>query len=292
MRLTLPRDSLLCIYKSFVRPNLDYADVIYDSPSNELLSRKIESVQYNAALAITGAIRGTSRSKLYAELGLEELSKRRFCRRLLLFYKIINGHSSSYLKEFIPTNRNISYNLRNPNLLDMLFIRTKKFEDSFFPFCSKQWNELDPEIRNIPSLPIFKKALLKMFRPLPASIFNVHNPYGIMLLSRLRLDFSHLNEHLFRHNFSGTNPLCLCLTNSLETTSHFLLHCPTHAANRQILFDNLHAKGISVIPYNDTFLSKLLLFGFKSFNEIDNKNIICSVIDYLMCTKRFNGSLF
>ena len=145
LRLTLPRDSLLCIYKSFVRPNLDYADVIYDSPSNELLSRKIESVQYNAALAITGAIRGTSRSKLYAELGLEELSKRRFCRRLLFFYKIINGHSSSYLKEFIPTNRNISYNLRNPNLAQYrCLLGQRSLRIHFFPFCSKQWNELDP----------------------------------------------------------------------------------------------------------------------------------------------------
>ena len=90
---------------------------------------------------------------------------------------------------------------------------------------------------------------------------------------------------------TGTNPLCSFLTYSLETTSHFLLHCPTHAAIRQILFDNLHAKGISVILYNDTFLSNLLLFGCKSFNEIDNKNI-CSVIDYLIRTKRFNGPLF
>ena len=56
----LPRKSLLCIYKSFVRPHLDYADIIYDQPQNNAFSNKIESVQYNAALAITGAIRGSS----------------------------------------------------------------------------------------------------------------------------------------------------------------------------------------------------------------------------------------
>ena len=33
----------------------------------------IESVQYNAALAITGAIHGSSREKLYQELGFERL---------------------------------------------------------------------------------------------------------------------------------------------------------------------------------------------------------------------------
>ena len=56
MNLLFPRSSLLTIYKSFVRPHLDYNDVIYDQRNNSRLSDKIESVQYNAALAITGAI--------------------------------------------------------------------------------------------------------------------------------------------------------------------------------------------------------------------------------------------
>ena len=77
MNLLFPRSFLLTIYKSFVRPHLDYSDVIYDQPNNSRLSDKIESVQYNAALAITGTIRGTSKEKLYQELGLEPLKDRR-----------------------------------------------------------------------------------------------------------------------------------------------------------------------------------------------------------------------
>ena len=45
-------------------------DVIYDQPCNASFSNKIESVQYNAALAITGAIKGSSCDKFYEELGL------------------------------------------------------------------------------------------------------------------------------------------------------------------------------------------------------------------------------
>ena len=67
MNLSLPRSPFLTIYKSFVRPHLDNGDVIYDQPNNTSLSDKIESVQYNAVLAITGAIRGTSKEKLYQE---------------------------------------------------------------------------------------------------------------------------------------------------------------------------------------------------------------------------------
>ena len=46
------------IYKSFVRPNLDYADVIYDKPFNDSFKRKIKMVRYKAVLVITGVIKG------------------------------------------------------------------------------------------------------------------------------------------------------------------------------------------------------------------------------------------
>ena len=63
----LPREPLLTIYKSFVRPHLDYGDVIYDQHYNNSFHQKLESIRYNAALAITGAIRGSSKEKLYQE---------------------------------------------------------------------------------------------------------------------------------------------------------------------------------------------------------------------------------
>ena len=74
---TLPRLPLLTIYKSFIRPHLDYGDTIYDQSYNVSVHQKLESIQYNSALAITSAIRGTSTEKLYDELGLEILEKRR-----------------------------------------------------------------------------------------------------------------------------------------------------------------------------------------------------------------------
>ena len=52
----LPRSSLITIYKSFIRPHLNYGAIIFDQPENERFCKKTESVQYNAILAITGAI--------------------------------------------------------------------------------------------------------------------------------------------------------------------------------------------------------------------------------------------
>ena len=67
--------------------HLDYGDVLYDQAFNKSFHAKMGSIQYNACLAITGAIRGTSREKMYQELGLEFLQLPRWYRKLYLFYK-------------------------------------------------------------------------------------------------------------------------------------------------------------------------------------------------------------
>ena len=73
LRKVLPRPPLITIYKSFLRPHLDYGDVIYDQAYNISFHQKQGSIQYNLTLAIIGAIRGTSREKLYHELDFESL---------------------------------------------------------------------------------------------------------------------------------------------------------------------------------------------------------------------------
>ena len=59
----------------------DYADITYDEPLNESFKKKIELVQYNTALTITGAINGTCRDKVYQELTLKSLTDRRWSRK-------------------------------------------------------------------------------------------------------------------------------------------------------------------------------------------------------------------
>ena len=87
----LPRSALLTTYKSFIRPPLDYGDMIYDQAYNASFHQKLELLQYNACLAITGEIRGISREKLYEELGLESLQLRPWFRKLSCLYKLFNN---------------------------------------------------------------------------------------------------------------------------------------------------------------------------------------------------------
>ena len=73
----LPRIALITTYKAFVRPQLDYGDILYDQAFNLPFHQKLESVQYRACLAITGTIRGTPREKIFQELDLESIQSRR-----------------------------------------------------------------------------------------------------------------------------------------------------------------------------------------------------------------------
>ena len=94
----LPRYVLITIYKAFVRPYLDYGDIFYDQAYNTIFHQKLESIQYNASLTMTGAILGT-KEKLYEELGLESLQLRCWYKKLGMFYKIYKNKSPQYLSD-------------------------------------------------------------------------------------------------------------------------------------------------------------------------------------------------
>ena len=180
---TLPRFPLLTIYKSFIRPHLDYGDVIYDQAYNVPFHQNLESIQYNSALAITGAIRGTSTEKLYNELGLETLEKRRWCRKLCCFYKFYKNHSPKYLFNIISVTVS-RYNTRNTNNIPQFKVKRNFFRSSFFSSVVIEWTKLYLNIRNSESLNIFKNSLLKFIRPSGNGVFNRHNPRGVKLLNR------------------------------------------------------------------------------------------------------------
>lgn len=236
---SLPRSALVTMYRSFVRPHLDYADVIYDQPHNDTFCSRIESVQYNAALAITGAIRGTSREKIYQELGLESLRDRRWYRRLCLFYKIASEDAPQYLIDILP-GYVCSSSVFRRNLFIRIPSRSNYFANSFFQYSINEWNKLDVAIRELDSLPLFKKSILKFIRPKPSPIYNIMDSLGLKLLTRLRVSMSHLKDHKHRHNFTDTLvPLCNCGLLESETTSLFLLRCSFYGNQRKLLLDNI-----------------------------------------------------
>ena len=140
-----PRPALRTIYKCFIRLHLDYGDVIMIRHTTYLPIKNLESSQYNATLALTRAIRGSSREKLYQELGLESLQLRRWYRKLCCFYKIYNKQAPGYLTELIPT-RNEAYQTRHFANIPSLSFKHNFFENIFFPSTILEWNKLDPSL--------------------------------------------------------------------------------------------------------------------------------------------------
>ena len=160
----LPRSAQLTIYKSFIRPHLDYGDIIYDQAYNASFHQKLELLQYNACLAITGAIRGTSREKLYEELDLESLQLRRWSRKLSCVYKLFNSEHHHYLLKLIPS-RSSSYVTRNNHNIHFFKTRNTFLKNLFFPSTIIEWSKLDHNIRNSSSFNIFRKSILEFIRP-------------------------------------------------------------------------------------------------------------------------------
>ena len=121
------------IYTAFVRPRLDYGDILYNQAFNLSFQQKLESIiQNRACLRITGAIRGTSREKINQELGLESLQSRRWYRKLAMFYKIYKNKSPFYLFNLIPEKKS-SYATRNVECIPLIKIKCNFFKNAFFP---------------------------------------------------------------------------------------------------------------------------------------------------------------
>ena len=226
----LPLKTLDQMYKSLVRSHFDYCDIIYHIPPNvsergpvlPSLMEKVEKVQYSAALAITGAWKGSSRLKIYEELGWESLSDRRLSRRILQMHKIIDSETADYLKEKLPPNRSpfLRYVFQN------FRCKTDRYKNSFFPNAISLWNEFITHFEDFPSYAVLRSHLHSFFRPKLKSIFGLNDKSGISVLFQLRLGLSSLKAHKKRHNFVDTpSAICEC-GQGIETTNHFLLHVP------------------------------------------------------------------
>ena len=116
---------------------------------------------------------------------------------------------------------------------NLLICRTELFQNSFltFTFTISEWNKLDPDARNFETYLLIRKNLLAFIKPIENSIYSIYDPLGINFLHKLRLGFSHLREHKFRHNFVDTvNPLSSFYL-EIESTEYYTLIALCHLSH-------------------------------------------------------------
>ena len=272
---TLP---LLTIHKSFISPHLDYGDIIYNQGYTALFYQKIESVQYNSALVITGAKRGTSKEILYQELGLETLEKRKWYRKLWCFFKIFRNQFPEYLFNIIPTSVR-QYNTRNANNIPQFKVKHIFFQDSFFPSVVVEWNKLD---QNEKAFDIYTSFWKQCFR--------WHNHKRIKLLTRLRPSPSHLGEYKFKHGFLDLlNPRYSCGQDT-ETSTHFFLHCSNYSNKRSTFLNIIRNIDRNILDKNDLKIMETLLYGDSSLDDTNN-TLMNATMEFLIASKRFDVPL-
>ena len=121
LKFVLDRSSLQSIYFSFIRPVLEYADVVWDN-CTQYEANELEKIQIEAARIVTGSTKLVSIDALYTETGWETLESRRNKHKLTLFYKMKSGMSPHYLTTLVPpiVGNTSTYNLRNANDIGMV----------------------------------------------------------------------------------------------------------------------------------------------------------------------------
>jgi hypothetical protein len=180
LKFKFSRTTLTTLYKSLVRSNLEYADVVWDGgPQYE--SDWLASVQTDAGRIITGTMKGTHRESVLQDIGLHKLSDRRKIHQVTLFYKIKNGLVPGYISDLCPirVGQRSEYTLRSNNDLCVPFASTEKFKKSFLPLTIKFWNTLSEQLRNSSSVDSFRNNLTRdLFYVLPANkLFNLGDRY-------------------------------------------------------------------------------------------------------------------
>ncbi|MCG7868088.1 MAG: reverse transcriptase family protein [Candidatus Thiodiazotropha taylori] len=276
LRFLLDRPSLQKIYTTFIRPLLEYGNIVWDNCTMEN-KRIVENIQLEAARLITGGTKLCSIQKLYDDTKWETLEKRRSKQKLYQIYKMINGLSPQYLQQLIPyrvmqVNR---YPVRNSQNFSIPLSRTVFYSSSFLPSTLREWNALSQDTKNATSLSSFKYKLNNPKRYPPKYFENMQlSRVGQVLHARLRLECSSLKHHLYQKNLVDS-PFCSC--GQIESPTHFFLHCPNYIHQRQ--------QYLSVLPFRLT--ASVLLNGIPSENVTVNDIIFKHVQLYIIATKRF-----
>ena len=283
VKYELDRKSLETIYMSFIRPSMEYGDVLYAGTYDSDLC-KLDRLQVDAMRVVTGATEKSNIGLLYDDLGWSTLESRRNQHCLAFMYKIVNELTPTYLSELLPQRTNVGNagmqlrSIKN-DLIPIPFTRTETFSRSFFPNTIRLWNKLDKTIRDSQSLDSFKTAL-KGQKIDKNELFYFGKRMPSIHHTRLRIGCSKLNVHLCYNLHVVPSPQCQC-GSPLEDPEHFFFSCPTFYAQRLTLLNTINriSNNINV---------RTLLYGDPEISLEHNKILFAAVQQYCTDTHRFD----
>ena len=282
LKYKLSRKNLKKLYLVYIRPIFEYASEVWDN-CGVGNSNKLDQLQLEAARIVTGLPIFASSILVYKELSWESLTERRKRRKLQMFYNIQNNNAPRYLCDLIPPTIQSTtvYPLRNGSDIIIPFCRLSITCDSFIPSTIRQWNSLNPSLRNMESIAKFKTELRKQKdnRQVPKH-FEIGPRKLNIALTQLRCFASFLNYDLYQVNIVS-DPSCRCGANR-EDSYHFFFDCSHYANMRYKLFHNL-----SWLPNDCAIDLKLLTSGNPILSNEQNEIIFKHVFEYIKRSERF-----
>ena len=285
----IPRPILDQIYKTYIRPHFDYCDTVYDGHITIYDATRLETLQNRAGRLVTGTLFRTPTHKLLSDLGWNTLSTRRQMHKLTLYHTFnsTQHQTPAYVKSLIPNTRvqNTGRTLRNANTHTTIPNRTTSFQNSFFPSTCKLWNKIPESVRSLPR-PSFRRAIterLGVSDPPPYYAFG--SKIGNVLHTRLRMEMSHLNSHLFQiHKHTTTE--CSC-GHPVENVRHFILFCKNYAHQRCTLFQNIsNTLKIAFETLTPTHKLSILLHG-ESLDSEGGCKVAFHFQNFILSSHRF-----
>lgn len=288
LKYDLDRKSLIRFYISYIRPTLEYGDIIWDNISQQS-ALLLESIQLDACRIITGLRKGTSHDTLYKELGFCPLSERRKHHKLIKFYKILNNEAPSYIDSILVkfNEHQPNYNLRTTKLKHPTS-RTKVFQDSFFISTTDLWNDISPELNNATSLYSFKRTLKQSIILPPKYYSHGTRKYNI-ILCQLRNCKSQLKYDLYSDHLAES-PICInCIDLYLvprKLVNIIFFECSSYELERaELLYSLLNSPNI----YSNLKMdARNLLTGVPDISIEDNEKLIDIIIEFIHRTQRFD----
>ena len=184
------------MYRSFILPQLDYADIVWDNCSGTL-SNMLENLHLEAIRINIGAVKGTSHEKLYKEFGFYTLKERRKRHKLLMFQKMINHQCPGYLSNLVPplVSATNPYLRRRPHERVIPAHKTELYANSFIPSTTQLWKTLPQTIQANHSISLLKKYLSTNDTIVPIYYYFGSRKEQVKHC-RLRLAVSNLNYDL------------------------------------------------------------------------------------------------
>jgi hypothetical protein len=264
------------MYKSFILPQLDYADVVWDN-STQKLSEDLENLHLDAIRTITGAVRGTNHQKLYTESGFTTLRERRLRHKIIMYHKIVHEKTPTYLNVNIPplVSSFNPYHRRRPLQRQVPRHKTETYRQSFFPSTTTLWNNLPVTIQRTKSISQVKHFLSRNDTNVPTFIYNGSRQAQI-IHCKLRLGMSDLKYDLLNRHLTKSSS-CDCGKRK-ETSEHYILHCPR--------FTYVRDKTILKLPANLINICNLLQ-GDPNLSSNANSLIFKAVQDFIILSGRF-----